>query len=57
MSQDSNLNVGKGPFVYEQTYLANLQAYQDSVVQHCGLYGLIASTVTCKCLILTDKKI
>ena len=24
MSHDSNQNVGKGPFVYKQTYLANL---------------------------------
>ena len=48
MSHDSNHNVGKGPFVYKQTYLANLLG--------CGLYGFfkeITSTV-CKCLILTD---
>ena len=36
MSHDSNSNTGKGPFVKRQTYLANLQAYQDPVEYHCG---------------------
>ena len=43
MSHDSNNNMKKGPFVYRQTYLANLQAYQDPVEYHCGLYNLIAN--------------
>ena len=36
MSRDSNSNTGKGPFVKRQTYLANLQAYQDQVEYHSG---------------------
>ena len=36
MSHDSNSNTGKGPFVKRQTYLANLQAYQDQAEYHCG---------------------
>ena len=36
MSHDSNSNTGKGPIVKRQTYLANLQAYQDPVEYHCG---------------------
>ena len=43
MSHDSNYNVGKDPFVYRQTDLANLKGYQDPVEDHCGLYGLIAN--------------
>ena len=35
MLHDSNHNVGKGPFVYKQTYLA----------KRCGLFGLITSTI------------
>ena len=38
MSHDSNSNaMRKGhQFVKRQTYLANLQAYQDPVEYHCG---------------------
>ena len=36
MSHDSNSNARKGPFVKRQTYLANLQTYQDPVEYHCG---------------------
>ena len=36
MSRDSNSNTGNGLFVKRQTYLVNLQAYQDPVEYHCG---------------------
>ena len=36
MPHDSNPNAGKGLFVKRQTYLTNLQAYQDPVEYHCG---------------------
>ena len=52
MSHDSNSNTGKGRFVKRQTYLANLQAYQDPVEYHCGYIRM-----NFECLIMTDKKI
>ena len=44
MSHNSNHNVGKGPFIYKQTYLANYTQLFNAVVY-------TTSTVTCKRLI------
>ena len=53
MSADKNHNVGKGPFVYKQTYLANLLGL---TLWFIWLFFKVITSSVCKCLILTDRK-
>ena len=51
MSHDSKQNVGKGPFVYKQTYFANLLSCLT-----LWFNVFLSNNIYCKFLILTDKK-
>ena len=54
MSHDSSHNEGKGPFVYRQTYLANLLGCLT--LWFIWLFLKVITSTVCKILILTDKK-
>ena len=55
MSHDSNRNVGKGPFVYKQTYLANFLGCLMLWFIWLFLQVITYRPTVCKCLILMDK--
>ena len=54
MSHDSNHNMGIGPFVFEQTYLANILGCLT--LWFIWLFYKVITSTVCKCLILTNMQ-